>query len=390
LGKDLRRYRVFILGAGFSQPAGLPLAHELWGEVRHRAKSLKGRAETFHDDLETYIQFKKDCDGVTITREEVAFEDFLAFLDIEHHLGLRGSDTWSADGNEAQVVVKTLIGQILAGAMPGKGKLPQIYTRFAAALQPNDYVLTFNYDVLLEHALEAIGKPYRLFSNRFKNVRPKIAEGDTSREEIVILKFHGSIDWFDRAQHSELEAEYREQGLHSAPRHPVFSDVVGLKVVPLLEGPRFPNDPLREMYRVLRIKELYRKPLLFNCTPWLLNPSSAKMLYSKTLKDFWYGLGAAGILNFGLAIIGFSLSRQDDYVRQVIYRVVKNYQEAYWDEEVFGLRKGPLVIIDKCRSSEQKQDFRKRYAFVDWTKAHTYMDGFDERALDILFGGSAG
>ncbi len=390
MSQDRRRYRIFILGAGFSRPAGLPLADELWREVRYRAKSLCGRAAKFWDDLETYIQFRKDCDGVALTPDEVDFEDFLAFLDIEHHLGLRGSDTWSVDGNEGQVVVKTLIGQILTEAMPAREAVPQLYIRFAAGLQPSDYVLTFNYDVLLERALEAIGKPFRLFPQRFRNVDPRFAEVDTSREEVVILKLHGSIDWFDRAQYRELEAEYRKQGLRSGWRHPVFGNVAKLNVVALLDGPRFPDDPLSDMHRVLRIEELYQRSFLFHCTPWLLNPSSVKMLYSGTLRDFWYGLGQAGTLNFGLAIIGFSLSPQDDYARQVLYWLVKNYQSAYWDEEVFGLKKHPLVVVDRRESEEQMEEFRRRYAFIDWSKTRSHMRGFDQDALDVLFGSSLG
>ena len=325
-------YRLFVLGAGFSRAAGLPLAVELWPEVQRRARTLPGRAKQFWDDLEIYIQYRKDCDGVTLTPDQVDFEEFLAFLDIEHYLGLRGSDTWSVDGNEAQVVVKTLIAEILAEAMPSVEAVPQLYRRFAAGLQPNDYVLTFNYDVLLEHALESVGKPFRLFPQRFKNVRPGLAEVDTSREEVVILKLHGSIDWFDRTQYSEFEAAFVEQGSHSPPPHPVFANATSLDVVPLVDGPRFPNDPLRHMHRVRKLEDLYQRSFLFRCTPWLLSPSSMKMLYTATLRDFWYGLGDAGTLNFGLAIVGFSLPQHDDYARQVLYRLVTNYQTTYWNE----------------------------------------------------------
>lgn len=232
MSQNPNRYRIFVLGAGFSHAAGLPLATELWREVQRRARGLTGRAEQFRDDLETYIQYRKVCDGVTLTPDEVDFEEFLAFLDIEHYLGLRGSDTWSVDGNEAQVVVKTLIGQILAETMPSPDAVPQLYRRFAAGLQPNDYVLTFNYDVLLERALESVGKPFRLFPQRLKNVWPGGAEVNTSREEVIILKLHGSIDWFDRTQYRELEAAFAAQGSSSRPPHPVFANAADLDVVP--------------------------------------------------------------------------------------------------------------------------------------------------------------
>ena len=57
------RNRVFVLGAGFSRAAGIPLAKELWQEVYRRSRTLTGRAAKFHEDLETYIEYKKNCDG---------------------------------------------------------------------------------------------------------------------------------------------------------------------------------------------------------------------------------------------------------------------------------------------------------------------------------------
>ena len=105
---------------------------------------MTGRAGLFLDELKAYIRFRKECDGVSLTPTEVNFEDFMAFLDVEHYFGLRGSDTWSEDGNEGQVVVKTLIGEILTERTPPIGKLPDLYIRFAELLQPDDYVLTFN------------------------------------------------------------------------------------------------------------------------------------------------------------------------------------------------------------------------------------------------------
>jgi hypothetical protein len=379
---DPQRYRIFVLGAGFSCAAGLPLASDLWREVQRRARDLTGRAEQFQDDLEAYIRYRKRCDNIALAPDTVDFEEFLAFLDIEHYLGLRGSDTWSADGNEAQVVVKTLIGEILTEVMPSHDAVPALYRRFAAGLQPRDYVLTFNYDILLERALESVGKPFRLFPQRFKNVRPSGAEVDTSCDEVAVLKLHGSIDWFDRTQYRALERAFEEQGSHSRPPHPVFAHAAELDIVPVVDGPRFPDDPLREMYRVGKIADLYRRPILFRCTPWLLSPSSLKMLYARTLQDFWYGLGSAGVLNFGLAIVGFSLPQHDDYARQALYRLIRNYQHS--DEEVFGLKKSPLVLIDRRVSQEEKEDLQARYAFVDWHKTTTYMEGFDETAVDLL------
>ncbi len=348
-----------------------------------------GRAGQFRDDLEEYIRFRRECDGKEITPNEVDFEDFMAFLDVEHYLGLRGSDTWSDDGNESQVVVKTLIGEILTEMMPAQDSIPELYRHFAQILRPGDIILTFNYDVLLERALDSVGKRYRLFPRRYKVVHygySPWAEGDSALEEVVVLKLHGSIDWFDRRQYSALEKYRREDFGLEGTDHPVFKTSEPLRVVRLVDGPRFSDDPLREMYRVVDIERLYSNRILYTATPSLLNPSSAKILYSQKLRDFWWGMGDVGVLNFRMAIIGFSLSGHDDYARQVLYRLVTNYQQTYWDAE--GLpgdkKKTPLLLVDYRRSPDQKKDFRRRYAFVNWSRAETHFGGFDEGLVQRL------
>ena len=346
---------------------------------------MSGAASQFRDDLDTYIEYKKECDGIELTPEQVNFEDFMAFLDVEHYLGLRGKDTWSSHGNEAQVVVKTLIGEILIERMPLKDRIPEIYLQFAKILKPNDFILTFNYDVLLERALEAANVSYRLFPDRLKQ-HPGINRlvVDTSRDEVIVLKMHGSIDWFDRSSYSQLEEDRIANGFAPGGPDLIFQKPKEYGALPLIEGPHYPDDPLHQIYRIRDIERLYQRRILFHATPSILNPSPAKILYSQMLRDFWWGLGYVGVLNFSMAIIGFSLPSQDEYARQVIYRLVKNYQTAYWEEGVWKHKKTPLVLVDFRKSSEEEQEFRHRYAFVDWDRAVTYFDGFDEEAIRLL------
>jgi hypothetical protein len=379
-----KRFRVFILGAGFSCPAGLPLGVDLWREVLRRANSMSGRAGFFRDDLKDYIEFRKRSDGIILTPDKVDFEDFMAFLDVEHYLELRGKDTWSHDGNEGQVVVKTLIGEILTEMTPTDDRIPELYLRFAKLLQPTDYVFTFNYDILLERALQVVGLPFRLFPSRFERVHGDMATVDATREELVLLKLHGSVDWFDREVYNSLDEEFRKQGSSHHPTNPVFNPTNPLKIVPLIEGPRFESDPLRQMYRVLDVEKLYGSGILFLATPSLLNPSSVKIVYSQMLRDFWNGVGGVGVMNFGMVIIGFSLPRQDEYARQAIYRMVRNYQENYWEKGELDHKKTPLLLIDYQQSTQGQDDYRKRYAFVNWSRAKVHFDGFNDEALSLI------
>lgn len=382
-----KRFGIYILGAGFSQPAVLPLAPELWHEIRRKGLAMSGRASQFREDLDIYIEYRKHCDGIELTLEQVDFEDFMAFLDIEHYLGLRGSDTWSSHGNEAQVVVKTLIGETLTASMPPRDRIPELYLRFAEILKPNDLVLTFNYDILLERTLEDAGVPFRLFPYRHKEdpeIPGRLARDE--RDEVIVMKLHGSIDWFDRSLYSQLEEDRIANGFEPGGPDLIFQRPEEFGALPLIEGPHDPDDPLHHIYRIRDIKQLYSRGVLFHATPSLLNPSPIKLIYTKMYRDFWWGLGRAGVLNFSMAIIGFSLPSQDDYARQVIYRLVKNYQTTYWEEDFLKHKKTPLVLIDLRTSPEEEQEFRRRYAFVDWDRAKTYFNGFNEEAIDLLRG----
>ena len=382
-----KRFGIYLLGAGFSQPAGLPLAKELWLEILRRGLEMprNQRAGFFRDDLETFIKYKKVCDCIELSPDEVNFEEFLAFLDIEHYLGLRGSDTWSVHGNEAQVVVKTLIGEILTKLMPSIDRIPEIYLQFAKILRPNDIVLTFNYDILLERALEVAGVPFRLFLDRHKPdpLIPGRLVID-SRDEVMVFKLHGSIDWFDRSTYAWLEQERIRNGFGPGGPDLIFQRPEKFGAVPLLAGPHDLEDPLHHIYRVRDIERLYSLGILFHSTPSLLNPSSTKILYSKMVKDFWLGLGRAGVLNFCMAVIGFSLPSQDEYARQVIYRLITNYQSTYWGDTDLPFKKTPLVLIDYRTSPQEEQEYRKRYRFVDWDRAVTYFCGFNEEAIEHL------
>jgi hypothetical protein len=378
-------FAVYVLGAGFSVPAGLPLATELWKEVRLRAQAMNGRASMFEDDLKDYLEFKRKCDGVELTEETVNFEEFLGFLDVEHYLGLRGKDTWSEDGNETQVLVKTLIAQILVERTPGKNQIPDLYLRFAEKLKPEDLVITFNYDVLLERALEVAGTPFRLFTERHANSSSETLIVDSTRQEAIVLKVHGSVDWFDRRSYRQMEESYQRHGISEPPRSPVFN--AGLRLAPLLEGPRFRTDPLKEVYRLFDVDRFYRNPPIFQETPVLLNPSPAKLLYSDKFLDFWWGLGRLGSLNFRMAVIGFSLPVHDDYSRQILYRIITNYQGGeYWDQEFMnsGKRKRPLVLVDLRKSESGRNDYLKRYSFVDCSRADICLNGFDESVIAKL------
>lgn len=378
-------FRIFVLGAGFSRPAGLPLATELFSEVRNRIEQHHGRDTKFQRDLENYIEYRTACDGTYLQKEAIDLEEFMSFLDIEHFLELRGSKTWSQEGNESQLMVRKAIGEVIHGRTPPADCLPDSYYRFAERLSTHDTVLTFNYDILLERALEHVGKPYRLFPNRFKSIGKTANIVDPDVDEVVLLKLHGSVDWFNDRQYLELKASLEEHGANHLPIHSVFDNPERYGLQPIIDGPRSPEDPLRHIHRVRDADTYYARDNGFNA-PFILSPSHVKFVYSEPLLSFWSGMGRAGGYNLGISVVGFSLPKHDEYIRVGLYQMISNYQQSWWNEKMLGsMLKDNVRIVDFRHNENGIAELKSRYNFVDATKADYFLDGFGNDAIEFLF-----
>src|SRR5262249_55757527 len=150
------------------------------------------------------------------------------------------------------------------------------------------------------------------------------------------------------------------------PRDPIFNSA-HLETCPLVEGHR-PDD--REVYRVRDIEWLYADPPFLLSTPKLISPSTVKVVYSQQFGDYWYGQGQNGAYNSRLVVIGYSLPAQDDYARQVLYRLITNYQGVPV-ERVRGdprQTREPVMIVNLCNSATDREKLLKAYRFVDWAQ----------------------
>lgn len=383
----MRRFRFFILGAGFSSPAGLPLAHQLWEEVLSRARQLNWMNDMLDFELQAYERFRVSR-GNNLDDSPFDFEDFFAYLDLEHALGLKGSDHFSDEGNRLQLALKWLIAQVLVERTPAASELPSCYLEFARLLQPHDYVLTFNYDTVLERALDAVGKPYRLFPSRYQEIRESHSVVDNSREEVAVIKLHGSVDWFDKSSYLSQCERYREQGIEQPPDHIVFGPRSPVETSQLMGGPQFPDDPLTTVHRVSAgLEELYRRePPILVC-PFLLAPSNMKVLYANKMRYFYWGLGQSGGMNLGITVIGYSLPRHDDYARRFMMDMFRNYQNMYWGEEMHrGMKKTPVLLIDFRNDDGRRKEYERIYSFSDTEKTEFYYDGFGIKAVEYIRG----
>jgi len=382
-----RHHRIIVLGAGFSAPAGVPLSVNLFAEVRRRAETRFGSDNIIEAELARYCEYVERTTGNTAAAESFDYEEFLGFLDVEFTLGFRGSKQDTEEGNGAQVVIKELIGEIIVECTPrSPSAIPQMYKSFASSLCEDDWVLTLNYDTLLEGALQAVGKPYRLFPNRFTEVYPVFGYGKLAEanNEIVVLKLHGSVDWFDRGPYEEAREAVRAVGGEEPHACPHFRPDNPFDLVPLLEGPQMPDDPMRTLYRMQKTGAYFQQAYVPQ-PPFILPPSSAKAFYASTLKPLWWGIGRAGLWNLGMAIVGYSVPTHDGHVLQALYNLTQNYAHHGNDFAIGEVKRTPLRIVNLARTWEELRRFRLAYRFVDLDRAELWLNGMSEEAVGMLF-----
>jgi len=184
--------RVFVLGAGFSKPAGMPLATELLPSLAQKLPlgEMKDWLDGMRQRLAWLAGSDEQTDSFKLNIEQVFH---YAHFDIEvHRLRQHLAPVGRHDGpgtpwNVAESIEAWL--SYLEDALrdvileeEGRANLTPI-VRWAETVDASDSVVTFNYDRLVERALSEVGKAWTHGTDR------------ESDEGIAVFKLHGSIDW---------------------------------------------------------------------------------------------------------------------------------------------------------------------------------------------------
>ena len=369
---------IFVLGAGFSAAAGLPLGKDLLASVRDLARHRQVEHFLLRD-LAWFVEYRRNAYGEELSIENVNLEELVTFLDIEHSLGLKGRGQWSHDGNESQLLIRNCIALLLyqkqLEMMPEQKSL---YDDFAERLDPGDLVLTLNYDTILEEALTRVGQPFRLLPHWLGSQNDGTGQDDTSHQEVCVLKMHGSMDWFRIPE--EKMPRGRDDDKHFAHFAILNADELGMS--PLVFGSLDGQPRLRHIYRAANLEPYFLNAEFLSQAPMLVAPSHAKTAYLEPLSDFFWGINETGRFNQDLSIIGFSLPSHDDYLRQALYSLVRNYQLVELGEEY---PKARLKVVDYRVDEDGLLAFKNNYRFVDWSKTDVFWEGFGAGALDFLF-----
>jgi hypothetical protein len=187
--------RVFILGAGFSKQAGMPLATELTPLLRRKFEEYNHEeALEWLAWLDERISWLKQTDEnatPSLNIEELfdlAHFDALTFKLKQHMcpVGRNAGDTPYSDAEAIEAWLSymedDLRDVIWDKQKAGLEKLDRI-ARFTDLLREQDTVVTFNYDTLIEQSLSQAEKPWHYGF--------KIEKGQGTQ----IVKMHGSINW---------------------------------------------------------------------------------------------------------------------------------------------------------------------------------------------------
>jgi len=282
--KRPKRLRVFIVGAGMSAACGIPVAKDLLrAAMFHLAESKQDRANHINELLKyLYPAFDPDL------RNYPNIEDFLNLLEMAIRFNSEEfikSDLWPK-AKLSMVRRSTLkaVTDFLWHKMQNKERFQTIREFVGQAVKRGDVIITFNWDVSVEHALH-LHPDEPSFDYLFK---PE--NGDV---DVFLLKPHGSIDWFRRKQ---------------LPSRTKDKDVIKLD----------------ETLCVFPFFDFKRNPSLSSKPPVIVPPISSKDFSEIFLKKTWASVYKAVSRASELHIIGYSLPQEDQFSRLVLRRAIRN------------------------------------------------------------------
>jgi len=350
--------RVFILGAGFSKPAGMPLATDLLPLVA--AKVELDEMQEWLNGLRERLGWlaQQDHERHEFNIEEVfhyAYFDAELFRLKQHLARVGRSDGPGTPWNTAEAITAWLadLEEALRDVIleyDNKSNLAPI-TRWAETVNSGDTILTFNYDRLVERALTSVDKSWNHATAR---------ENDTG---IPICKLHGSIDWIvaHRSESFEkLDLLFEKENLNRLEqntghveddcrlwrcrtRDQLQTWISGreLQLIPEHAGPRTVGIAGLGAY-----KELYKIP---------------------GLGRVW-ATGMRALHNADVAIVvGFALSDFDAMAQMQFAEVARKRQSDS--------RPLPVIVVNPSAGEITKDRFRRVFRFVDFVSdSHETVD----------------
>jgi hypothetical protein len=369
---ELPHSRLFILGSGFSKPAGLPLGPELLASVRAWVRN-EFLSTGWDGPLEKEISEWREL----YPNEQLTLESALAYSHRKHFLRLIGSDEYFSHGSRTIVASRSAVQAILINATPTI--IPPLYNQFAARLTPWDTVLTFNYDTLLEDTLDIAKVPYSLTPEWWLDRE----SGEFMKRYVEVIKLHGSIDWYDRGPY-ELQRQYfAGRGAQVPDRDPLFGPAASVPTESLARGSVEREDVRELLRRVVRVPgHSLRFPLGpdWEVVPFLLPPAHDKLLGHDPIRALWQDMHRAFATCSAIVIVGYSMPSYDGYAYEALGRILIDYQAA-GPLTSFGHRRVPVQLITLASTEASAL---AAIPFLKPERTRVWQRGFSPDCIDWL------
>jgi hypothetical protein len=283
----IQKGRIFILGAGFSAGAGIPMTATL---LEQAMQLFRSECPGVFERVQNYAQIAFGLEASERDYKTIGLSDLCTFLDYAELRESGGRERWSDRGSRERLALKHYLAKAITNCTPEPESIPELYRAFAAQLRDADVVITFNWDCLLENALVAIGKPYTY--------------GATDNRPLL-CKMHGSVHWRIKNQPAPYSFRLTWQ--------PV--EFVGVS-----QSGLYSSDDL------LRREPWQRaEPIGAEVEPFLVLPGYGKARDVQTVRWLWYKPEDFFSWAQHVYVIGLSLSRDDFFVRSFLLMALTDW-----------------------------------------------------------------
>lgn len=276
----VRANRVFLLGAGFSAAAGVPLTQQLLEDALRR---FSMECPGIYSRVEGYAQESIGQEDGPLDLATLNFSELCTFLEYIELREYGGGERWSEHGSREKLALRYYLAKTIVASTPTPDRVPELYREFAGILQPRDMVISFNWDGLLEAALTAVGKTYT-YDRQDENA-------------ITISKLHGSVNW-------RLGEPKR---LDARPSR--------LPWQKLDFGSGMMDRSLYAASDLLRLGTWARFGPLDEVDPYLVLPGYGKAFDVRANAPLWYKPEFVFAFTHDVYIIGLSIAHDDFFVR---------------------------------------------------------------------------
>ncbi len=339
----LKNRRTFVLGAGFSAAAGIPLTNDLLQRALQGFRlSAPGLLKRIEGQAQICFENRKSIEKQDLNAEGFAkLCSYLHFLELGEHAG---GQRWCAAGSRELVALRYYIAKYLVKVTPADIDIPKLYLDFAGQLTKNDCIITFNWDTLLENAIEAVGK-------RFVYSLDGIDLNSASSDDVVLLiKLHGSVNWcLDTTS-------FRNRAGCSPLDTPSMPDVETV----------FSCERLRSA-----IHWDFQPNTFLETQPFIVLPGHGKSHDVRRLSSLWYRPEGYFYVSRDVYLIGLSLSADDYFVRFFMMNSLPLGQWKNLDRR--------LVIINPSET-----DMAAGYGFLKSSEASKLLKKFDQKDIEML------